>query len=179
MMSPDLSPENAPTQADFNAAIEARASYWYSACLRITRNPQLAEDAVQDALLSAWSKRSQFKRGAKLETWIHSIAVNSALSLLRKQHPERSAPLDTDVEDASQSAETAHHYDALHTELDTAMGQLTRDERLCFVLKHLEDWKLNEIAEAIGKNANTVKQTLFRGVRKLRNEMPTLAREVQ
>lgn len=178
-MKPVLSPANAPTQAEFNAAIEARASRWYSACLRITRNPALAEDALQDALLSAWTKRSQFKRGAKLETWIHSIAVNSALSLLRKQHPGRFEALDAEIEDASDSAETAHDYDALHTELDTAMARLTQDERLCFVLKHLEDWKLNEIAEAIGKNANTVKQTLFRGVRKLRNEMPTLAREVQ
>jgi len=169
----------APTQAEFNAAIEARANRWYSACLRITRNPQLAEDAVQDAMLRAWKNRSQFKHGAKLETWIHSIAVNSALSLLRKQRPGVFEALDSEIEDPSASAEDAHHDLALQDELDTAMERLTDDERLCFVLRHLEEWNLNEIAIAVGKNANAVKQALFRGVRKLRNEMPTLAREVQ
>jgi RNA polymerase sigma-70 factor (ECF subfamily) len=171
-------PGKSPTQAEFNAAIEARAGCWYSACLRITKNPQLAEDALQDALLLAWKKRRQFQGGAKLETWIHSIAVNSALSLLRKQHPGRFEPLEGEIEDAALSAEASHHHDALNAELDLAMGRLTEDERLCFVLRHLEEWNLNEIAVAIGKNANAVKQALFRGVRKLRQEMPTLAREV-
>ena len=50
----------APTQADFHEAIANRASRWYSACLKITRDPDLAEDAVQDALLNAWNKRHQF-----------------------------------------------------------------------------------------------------------------------
>ena len=168
----------APTQAEFNAAIEARASRWYSACLRITRNPQLAEDAVQDAMLLAWKKRHQFQRGARLETWIHSIAVNSALSLLRKQRPGVFEALDSEIEDSSAAAEESHLHEVLHSELDSALERLTDDERACFVLRHLEDWNLNEIATAVGKNANAVKQALFRGVRKLRNEMPTLAREV-
>jgi RNA polymerase sigma-70 factor (ECF subfamily) len=171
-------PGKPPTQAEFNAAIAARANRWYSACLRITRNPQLAEDAVQDAMLLAWKKRHQFQHGAKLETWIHSIAVNSALTLLRKQRPGLFEALDSQIEDTAASAEESHRQDALHAELDSALERLTDAERACFVLRHLEEWNLNEIATAVGKNANAVKQALFRGVRKLRNEMPTLAREV-
>jgi len=168
-----------PTQADFQAAIAARANGWYSACLRITRNPQLAEDALQDALLNAWKNRQQFQHGAKLETWIHSIAVNSALATLRKQRPQAFEPLEADFEDPSASADESHYHDELHTELDIALQMLTDDERLCFVLRHLEQWNLKEIAAAVGKNANAVKQSLFRAVRKLRNEMPALAREAR
>ena len=49
----------APTQADFHEAISARSDRWFSACLKITRNPDMAADAVQDALLNAWNKRHQ------------------------------------------------------------------------------------------------------------------------
>ena len=52
--------QDAPTQAEFHETISTRSDRWYSACLKITRNRDLAEDAVQDALLSAWNKRHQF-----------------------------------------------------------------------------------------------------------------------
>ena len=76
----------APTQAEFHEAISNRSDRWFSACLRITRNHELAEDAVQEALLSAWNKRDQFQHSARLETWIHRIAVNAALQLLLYSH---------------------------------------------------------------------------------------------
>lgn len=71
-----------PTQADFHEAISSRSDRWFAACLKITRNRDMAEDAVQDALLSAWNKRHQFDNSARLDTWIHRIAVNAALQLL-------------------------------------------------------------------------------------------------
>ena len=83
-----LQNQHVPTRADFHDAISARGDRWYAACLRITRDRDLAEDAVQDALLSAWNKRDQFDRSARLETWIHRIAVNAALQLLRKRRPD-------------------------------------------------------------------------------------------
>ncbi len=76
-----------PSRAEFHEAISNRSDRWYGACLKITRNQHLAEDAVQEALLSAWNKRHQFQHTARLETWIHRIAVNSALQLLRKNRP--------------------------------------------------------------------------------------------
>lgn len=168
-----------PTQAEFQAAISARASRWYSVCLRITRNPQLAEDAVQDALLNAWKNRHQFHKDSKLETWIHSICVNSALSLLRKQHPGRFDSLEAEPADPGISTEESHYHDELSAELGAAMQLLSDDERVCFVLRHLEQWNLKEIATAVDKNANAVKQSVFRAVHKLRREMPALAREAQ
>ena len=62
-----------PTRAEFHEAIAGRSDRWYAACLKITRNQALAEDAVQEALVSAWAKREQFQHTARLETWIHRI----------------------------------------------------------------------------------------------------------
>lgn len=171
-----ISEDSSPTRAEFHAAISARADRWYAACLRITRNQDLAEDALQDALLSAWDKRAQFQRGARLDTWIHRIAVNAALQLVRRQRPGTFTALDGEVADDQATAEDARYADELGDSLEAALNRLTEIERVCFVLKHLEQWRLSEIADELDGNVGTVKQALFRAVRKLRGSMPALAR---
>jgi RNA polymerase sigma-70 factor (ECF subfamily) len=157
-----------PTQAEFHAAISSRSDRWFSACLRITRSPELAEDAVQEALLSAWTKRHQFNHTARLETWIHRIAVNSALQLLRKNRPGVFEPLETDIPDDTDSPEGAQHNQDIEDELSVALESLSEIERICFVLKHLEQWRLREISDKFDVNVGTVKQAIFRAVKKLR-----------
>lgn len=169
----------APTQAEFHEAIAARADRWFAACLKITRNPDLAEDAVQDALLSAWQKREQFQHGARLDTWIHRIAVNAALQLLRKQRPGVFEPYEDEVADDTPDPEDDVRNDELDQGLSAALTHLSDVERICFVLKHLEQWRLREIADELGINTGAVKQALFRGVRKLRARMPALERTDQ
>jgi RNA polymerase sigma-70 factor (ECF subfamily) len=160
-----------PTQAEFQEVIASRADRWYSVCLKITRNRDLAEDAVQDALLSAWNKRHQFDRSARLDTWIHRIAVNAALQVLRKNRPGIWEPLETDVPDDVASLADARAEQELDKELTMALQHLTEIERVCFVLKHLEQWRLKEIAEELNTSIGTIKQAIFRAVKKLRVSM--------
>jgi RNA polymerase sigma-70 factor (ECF subfamily) len=167
-----------PTQADFHAAISSRSDRWFAACLKITRNRAMAEDAVQDALLSAWNKRHQFDNTARLDTWIHRIAVNAALQLLRKQRPAAFEPLETDVEDAADTPEAVHAEHEFGKTLSAAMTQLSEFERICFVLKHLEQWRLREIADETGSDIGAVKQAIFRAVRKLRKRLVGLRGEL-
>ena len=163
-----------PTREDFHEAIAARADRWMGACLKITRDRALAEDAVQEGLLAAWNKREQFKGGARLDTWIHRITVNSALQLLRKRQPESFDPQLHDIEDDAASHEDERLADELSADLETALGQLSDIERSCFVLKHIEQWRLKEIADELDLRLGTVKPALFRGVRKLRHRTPAL-----
>jgi len=162
-----------PTQAEFHDAIAKRSDRW-SACLRITRDPSLAEDSVQDALLSAWHTRHQFDRCARLDTWIHRIAVNAALQLLRKRRPDVWEVMDADVEDDTTTPDSARAEDELNIDLMDAMKELTEKERVCFVLKHLEQWRLKEIAEELDTNISSTKQALFRAIKKLRVSMAGL-----
>jgi RNA polymerase sigma-70 factor, ECF subfamily len=160
-----------PTQAEFHAAISNRSDRWFSACLRITRSRELAEDAVQEALLAAWNKRHQFHGGSSLETWIHRIAINAALQLIRKQRPAIFEPFDEGLADGAASPERDVADDDFGATLAAAFRHLTEIERVCFVLRHMEQWKLKEIADEIGTNEGRVKQALFRGVKKLRVKM--------
>lgn len=166
-----------PTQADFHEAISARADRWYSACLKITRNPDLAADAVQDALLNAWKKRHQFERTARLDTWIHRIAINSALTLLRKSRPGVFEPLESEPAGQLTQPDRAREVDELESSLARALGELTEVERVCFILKHLEQWRAKEIADELCLNEGRVKQAVFRAVRKLRTRMQDLQGE--
>ncbi len=164
----------APGESDFHEAIARRGDHWYAACLRITRSPELAGDAMQEALLSAWRKRDQFQGGARLETWIHRIAVNSALSLVRRQHPERWAALDSEPGDDGPAPDTTLEHLELNGQVQRALGALSDTERVCFVLRHLEQWRLAEIAQELGTSLGTVKQAVFRAVKKLRVGMADL-----
>ena len=177
MLEAALKSPGMPTRAEFHEVIATRADRWYSACLRITRDEGLAQDAVQDALLSAWDKRHQFERGARLDTWIHRIAVNAALQILRRKKPQAWGPIEEEIADETGLPEAARETEELGLELADALQGLTEIERICFVLKHLEQWRLKEIAEELGTNVGTIKQALFRALKKLRISMAGLRSE--
>lgn len=165
------------TQADFHEAISAKSDRWYSACLKITRNPDMAADAVQDALLNAWNKRHQFEQTARLDTWIHRIAINAALNQIRKSKPGVFESFDTDVESDVVTPHRAREEHELENTLAAALSRLTEVERVCFVLKHLEQWRVKEISTELELNEGRVKQAVFRAVKKLRVSMQEMQRE--
>jgi len=155
----------------FHAVLSERSVRWYNACLRITRDPDLAADAVQEALLKAWDRRDEFRGDSELDTWIHRIALNAAIDLMRRRRPQAMEELQAELPMAANSPHTEYVQEALSRDLITAMQRLTTMERHAFVLKHIEGWRLEEIAESLQTNANNTKQALFRAVRKLRVDL--------
>jgi RNA polymerase sigma-70 factor, ECF subfamily len=157
----------------FQAVLNERSVRWYNACLRITRDPELAADAVQDALLKAWNRRDEFRGEAELSTWIHRIALNAAIDLTRRRKTRAEEELDPDAFEAgaTSSAETEYTSEALGRDMATAMQRLTNKERQIFLLKHVEGWRLDEIAESTQTPIGSVKNALFRAVHKLRVDL--------
>lgn len=156
----------------FHAVLSERSVRWYNACLRITRDADLAADAVQEALLKAWDRRDEFRGESDLDTWIHRIALNAAIDLMRRRRPQATDELDVDyLMTAPASPHSEYVQEAMGRDLITAMQRLTTMERQTFVLKHIEGWRLEEIAESLQTNANNTKQALFRAVRKLRVDL--------
>jgi RNA polymerase sigma-70 factor (ECF subfamily) len=158
---------------NFHAVLSERSVRWYNACLRITRDADLAADAVQEALLKAWDRRDEFRGDSDLDTWIHRIALNAAIDLMRRRKTQTTDELDTDRLMAGPAGSPDGEYvqQALGRDLIAAMQRLTTMERQTFVLKHIEGWRLEEIAESLRTNANNTKQALFRAVRKLRVDL--------
>ena len=157
----------------FQTVLKERSVRWYNACLRITRDADLAADAVQEALLKAWHRRDDFRGEAALDSWIHRIAINAAIDITRRRKTRAEDDVDVDsfVATTSASAENDYAQEALGKDLTVAMQRLTAMERQAFVLKHIEGWRLDEIAESLQINVNNVKHALFRAIRKLRVDL--------
>ena len=157
----------------FHTVLNERSKRWYNSCLRITRDADMAADAIQEALLKAWDRRDQFRGDAELDTWIHRIAINAALDQLRRRKRRAEDELDTEMLEAAPSS--APHSDQILDELGrdlaAALQRLSAMERQIFLLKHVEGWRFDEIAESLHININNAKSALFRAVRKLRTDL--------
>ena len=94
-----------------------------------------------------------------------------------KAKPATWEPLETEVVDDTPTPDVIHATSELSTDLAEALQKLSEIERVCFVLKHLEQWRLKEIADELNTTVGTIKQALFRAVKKLRNGMADLRSE--
>ena len=157
----------------FHTVLNERSGRWYNACLRITRDADLAADAVQEALLKAWDRRDDFRGEAALDSWIHRIALNAAIDLTRRRKTRAENEFDEDSFEAAPSASPESEYilESLGKDLAVAMQRLSAMERQVFLLKHVEGWRLDEIAETLQTTINGVKHALFRAIRKLRVDL--------
>jgi RNA polymerase sigma-70 factor (ECF subfamily) len=103
--------------------------------------------------------------------------VNAALQILRKSRPGTWEPLEADVPDDTSAPDEARAVEELSTDLTAALQRLSEIERVCFVLKHIEQWRLKEISHELDASIGTIKQALFRAVKKLRVSMADLRSE--
>jgi RNA polymerase sigma-70 factor (ECF subfamily) len=161
-------------QQAFRRLVEAHTRPLFGVCLRILGDAPGAEDALQEAFLSAWRALPGFDQRSAFGTWLHRIAVNAALAQLRRRRPEVALdPLD-DEEPGLQlpalDGDPLEHAAGAQfgQQLSEQLSSLSAAERSAFVLRHFEHYPLEDIASVLGCNVNACKQAIFRAVRKLR-----------
>jgi RNA polymerase sigma-70 factor, ECF subfamily len=156
----------------FQRLFERHARPAYAVCVRMLGDPALAEDAVQEAFLKAHRRLEQFDGRAAFSTWLHRIAVNTAIEFLRRRQQDSTQDEDEDalsnLVDHSADPCAGVSQSELVRGVGAALEQLTALERSVFVLRHLEQRSLQEIAQTLSSNVNACKQAIFRAVRKLR-----------
>lgn len=154
----------------FQRLFERHARAAYAVCQRLLGDPALAEDAVQETFLKAHRRLEQFDGRAAFGTWIHRIAANTAIEFLRRRRDETGEAaelLESTIDEAADPG-AALSQAQLVRGVGEALGQLSALERSVFVLRHLEQRSLDEIARMLSSNANACKQAIFRAVRKMR-----------
>ncbi|MGU3436369.1 RNA polymerase sigma factor [Actinomycetes bacterium M1A6_2h] len=139
----------------------------WAVCLNIAGNRQDAEDAVQDTLIAAWQHLDKFRGEARFSTWLHRVASNAALALVRKRKPQ------TDTVDFNDPERPVHLEDeaassfgdrmAARDQLRTALADIPDEFRVALVLREFGDMSYAEIAEHQGVGVQTVKSRLSRG----------------
>jgi len=159
----------------FRELVESYSPKLFRLAYRITGDEQSAEDAVQETFLKAYRALGRFDARAQFGTWLHRIAVNSSLELVRKQQRHRSHGED---QEPLPSPEPGPDRLALSLEVEravrSALGDLSPMERTAFVLRHFEGRSIAEICDQLGLGASAGKQAVFRAVKKLRRVLEPL-----
>ena len=85
------------TLDELETILTEQMSRLYRTALRVLRNPEDSEDALQDAMLSAFTHLDQFRGNCKMSTWMHAIVANAALNKLRRNNRRRFVSIVDDV----------------------------------------------------------------------------------
>jgi RNA polymerase sigma-70 factor (ECF subfamily) len=137
------------------------SSYLYTLALRVLRQSGPAEDAVQEAFLSAFRHLDRFRGESRLKTWLYSILVRSALRLQekgRREVPGEDVDREVHPEDEQR----------VNNKLDVReiLDQLAPKDRAILVMAYWDDLSCREIAEIFDLTENHVKVLLFRARKK-------------
>jgi RNA polymerase sigma factor (sigma-70 family) len=142
----------------------------YGLAFRILRDEKLAEDAVQEAFLTAWRNADRFvpERG-KASTWLLTLVHRRAVDLVRKEDRRRAEPLSESVEPTSPgSAEDDAWLRFERERVQQALKQLPDQQREALELAYYGGFSQTELAERLGQPVGTIKSRMFTGLARLR-----------
>lgn len=155
----------------FEALVKRYSHKTYSCAYRILHNQALAEDCSQEVFLKVYKGINNFDERAKFSTWLHSVTVFTAIDIQRKhikQEKNEGAEFE-DVHGCDKNSPQHHHaQDNLSEITQRALGQLTEELRIAFLLRHHQGFSIKEISEILSVNDNTIKNRIFRAVAQLK-----------
>jgi RNA polymerase sigma-70 factor (ECF subfamily) len=148
----------------------------------VLKDDSAAEDAVQEAYLSAFTHLEDYRASGSFGAWLARIALNDALMLRRRmrtdtvsleQLDEQPDGPECDTPSLAATSVTYDYVEALHARqlLERAIDGLQEDFRMVFILRRVEQMNVSETATALGINAATVRTRLYRAQRLLRADV--------
>ena len=164
----------------FGELVSRYESKVYSLALKMVRNPEDAEDVLQDTFLRAYRGIKSFKGNSTFSTWIYRITANSALMRLRKRQlptvsiddaDEREAPIN--IADWAPGPVEQMLNQETQTAMTEAIDALPPEFRQVFVLRDIEELSNAEVAEILDLSVAAVKSRLHRARLKVRNRLAT------
>lgn len=163
----------------FRRLYEIHRERIYRLAYHYTRRLEDAEDILQETFIRAFRAIGRFntERGGHFSAWIARICINCSIEYLRRCKREgkdrmvllskaHSEPLDV----GNLPDESVHSQQILRL-IEKAVEKLSAKQRVIFELRYTQQWKISEIAEAMGSSESSVKTHLDRSVQKLRKQL--------
>lgn len=160
----------------------------YAAAMRYTRNPEDAQDLVQDTYAKAYTSFHQFEPGTNLKAWLYRVLTTTFINNYRKDQ-RRPQTSDSELEDWQLAEASSHTSDQgkstedvvlenlPDSDIKNALAQIPEEFRMVVYLADVEGFSYKEIAEIVGVPAGTVMSRLHRGRKQLREKLADYARE--
>jgi RNA polymerase sigma-70 factor (ECF subfamily) len=181
-------PSKEGTTQAWEQVLSSRLPLFYRQAYRLLGNAADAEDAVQDALLAAYTHLDQFKGQSQLSTWLMSILVNCARLQLRRRPryahialdepigESQTVSLSEQLPDQRPNPEDECRNSELSTRLTHFHGQLSPTLRRTFQLRAIDGLSIRETARILGVPTGTVKAQLARARKRLKKLMRSALR---
>ncbi|HLA63620.1 MAG TPA: sigma-70 family RNA polymerase sigma factor [Rhodothermales bacterium] len=157
---------------DPSSLLRPHADRVFSLAYRLLGDRDEAADATQDVLVRLWQRGHEVPE-AHRTAWVLRVTRNVCLDLLRARRVRTAAPLESVAEPAADTPDPAAHAEAsdLRPHLDAALDGLGEPIRSIVVLREVEGYAYNEIADALDLPLTTVKVYLHRGRQRLRDAL--------
>lgn len=156
-------------------AFGALVERWAPAVRRVARaalgDPDEADDAAQDAFLSAWTNVGSYDPTRPFGPWILRIAANRALDRGRKRKVRAAEPLLEDQAGTTAGPDRETERSLLRERLDAALAELPPRQRVAVTMFDAEGYSHGEIAEVLGVPEGTVRSDVFHARRALRGAL--------
>ena len=197
----DMTLSESPRQPRTGVPVDERESFFesevmqhldalYRTALRMTRNPQDAEDLVQETMLRAFRFLDRFEPGTNLRAWLFKILTNTYINRYRKASSEPRVDslddsdgdlslyryLDSEAASRGGSVEAQVLDRFAEQDIKTAIEALPPQYRITVLLADVEGFSYNDIAEITNVKKGTVMSRLFRGRRLLQKALVDQAR---
>lgn len=163
--------------AAFGELVSRYQDRLFNTVLRVVNNAEDARDVVQEAFLLAYQALHSFKGDSLFFTWLYRIAVNTAMSLKRKQKPmlrihaagDGDRPLDP--LDPAEESRPGHALEMAEEEraVHDALARLSPEHRAVLVMKDMDGMKYEQIAEVLGVPVGTIRSRLHRARLEMRD----------
>ena len=141
--------------------IENRNAF-YKVAYSYTKNEEDALDIVQESIYKALNSIDSLKEYGKIKSWFYKILIRTSIDFIRKYKKY------IHIESMMEESECDEYKDI---DLDNALNKIPTKYKTIIILKYFEDFKIEEIAEMLGENVNTVKSRLYAALKKLKVEM--------
>lgn len=161
----------------FSSLVDASVDRLYAVATLVLRDPDRAQDAVQEALISAWRDVRALRDPDAWDAWIHRITVWSCYRVAKKDRRRHRVELKVVPDTEPSSAFVAPEMLANRELIERVLNDLPIDQRAVIALRFYLDRPLDEVAEILDIPVGTVKSRLHRALASLRGSLahePTL-----
>jgi RNA polymerase sigma factor (sigma-70 family) len=166
----------AGNQAAYADLVKRHQRFVFSLAMRFAKSREDAEEIAQDCFIKAYRSLASFQQQSKFSTWLYSIVYTTAMTFLRKKRVDTTS-IDND-EAFIQIESKPGSYDDNNIEnksrsyyLNQAIDQLLPDDATIITMFYKGEQSLDEIAQVLGIEANTVKVKLFRARQRLKDKL--------
>ncbi|HVW94437.1 MAG TPA: sigma-70 family RNA polymerase sigma factor [Mucilaginibacter sp.] len=163
-------------QSAYADLVKRHQRFVFTLAMRFAKNREDAEEIAQDCFIKAYRSLASFQKQSKFSTWLYSIVYTTAMTFLRKKR------LDTDsIDDENTFVQVENQRSAFDVNdaenksrsfyLNQAIEQLLPDDATIITLFYKGEQSLEEIGQAMGMEAGTVKVKLFRARQRLKEKL--------